>query len=95
MLYEYVCDTCNFTDSYFHSMNETPEIFCPKCNNKMRKSLGLNYKLNCDGFYSSKTTNSGAKKITQTVMGVDEKHLDKVDNRIKNKAPKAKPITPV
>lgn len=93
-LYEYVCDKCEFTDSYFHKMNETPEFLCPECNSKMRKALGLNYKLNCDGFYSSKHSSSGARRQTQTVMGVDQDKLDKVDNKIK-KAPKAKPITPV
>lgn len=94
MLYEYKCDNCDFVDSYFHKMNETPEIICPECNNKMRKVLGLNYKVNCDGFYSSKTSSSNVKKITQTVMGVEENNLDKIDNRIKDKAAKAKPIAP-
>lgn len=94
MLYEYICDDCNFIDSYFHSMNETPEIICPNCNNKMRKALGLNYTVNCDGFYSSQSSSSNAKKITQTVMGVEESNLDKIDNRIRNKAKRAKPIDP-
>lgn len=95
MLYEYVCDSCNFLDSFFHKMAEKPEILCPKCNEKMRKSLGLNYTVNCDGFYSSTSSYGGANKITQTVMGVDESKLDTVDNKIKDRAAKAKPIDPV
>lgn len=95
MLYEYTCDNCGFTDSFFHKMSEKPEIKCPECDELMRKALGLNYDVKCDGFFSSKHSSSGAQKITQTVMGVDPSQLDKVDNKIKEKAARAKPVDPV
>ena len=89
-LFSYICDECGFTDEYFHDRDERPEFKCENCNTIMRKELGLNFKLKGGGYYSTGVGASEAKVIKQTVMGVKEGDLDKVDNRIKDKAMKAK-----
>lgn len=93
MLYEYICDNCNFTDSFFHKMEENPEIICPECGEKMRKALGINFVLN--GYsYNSGNKTSNAKRIKQTVMGVPKEKVKDLDKRITS-MPRVVPKDPV
>lgn len=35
--YDYFCEKCDITVEIYHSMTETPEILCEKCNSPMRR----------------------------------------------------------
>ena len=82
MLYEYVCDKCDFVESYFHKMDETPEFLCEKCGEKMRKALGLSFILKANGFYSKGRDIQKSQKIKQTVMGVPQEKVKDLDPKI-------------
>lgn len=80
ILYEYKCD-CGFMDSYFHNMEEKPSYVCPECGKEMYKSLGLNFILN--GYSSKNPAAHNIRKITQQVLGVNNKDVDKLDPKLR------------
>lgn len=52
-IYRYVCKNCGQEKVELHSINDNPEIKCPKCNTKMEKSIPskVGLKFNQEGFY--------------------------------------------
>ena len=51
MLREYICPQCGKFDDYRKDTEIPTE--CPTCENEVKQSLGLNFKLIGPGFYSN------------------------------------------
>lgn len=72
-VYDYKCDKCDNVQEEMHSIKETPEIKCEKCQSNMTRCIsgGTGFILKGDGFYS--TSQRFKESMTQKTLKQGEK----------------------
>jgi len=92
--YDYYCEKCDITIEVIHSIQETPEIYCEKCKEKMKRivSGGTGYIIkNGSTRRQTWTQRHGHKKDSSRTTATEaakQKGIEKM-NEIQNTAAKA------